>query len=99
MELGSIDRQIRHLRNLVLYGRTSEPKSNDTVQLGHALTVETESGKKEFSIVGEWEANPKENKISIKSPIGHNLMGRRVGESIEIRTPNGFISYKILSIR
>jgi transcription elongation factor GreA len=99
MELGNIDRQIRHLKNLISYGRTSEPKSNDTVQLGHTITVETEIGKKEFRIVGEWEANPEDNKISIKSPIGHNLMGRRAGEIIEIRTPNGFTNYKILSIQ
>ena len=99
MELGSIDRQIRHLKNLIHYGRTSEPKSNDIVQLGHTVIVETENGKKEFRIVGEWEANPRENKISHKSPIGHNLMGRQVGEIIEIRTPNGFINYKILSIQ
>ncbi|HUD05196.1 MAG TPA: transcription elongation factor GreA [Patescibacteria group bacterium] len=98
-ELANIDRQIRHLKNLILYGRTSEPKDNNTVQLGHTITVETGIGKKEFQIVGEWEANPKENKISIKSPIGHNLMGRKAGETIATRTPNGFINYKILSIK
>lgn len=99
MELGDVDRQIRHLRNLIRYGRTSEPKDNNTVQLGHAVAVETENGKKEFMIVGEWEANPKENKISHKSPIGHNLMGRQMGETIAIKTPGGFINYKILSIQ
>jgi transcription elongation factor GreA len=99
MELVSIDRQIRHLRNLIQYGRISEPKDSATVQLGHTVIVETENGKKELSIVGEWEANPRENKISHKSPIGHNLMSRKVGEKIMIRTPNGFINYKILSIQ
>lgn len=99
MELGSIDRQIRHLKNLVHYGRISEPKDNFAVQLGHSVTVETENGEKQFQIVGEWEASPKENKISIKSPIGHNLMGRKVGDTVGIKTPNGFINYKISSIR
>jgi transcription elongation factor GreA len=99
MELVSIDRQIRHLRNLIQYGRIFEPKDNTAVQLGHTVIVETENGKKELSIVGEWEANPRENKISHKSPIGHNLMGRKIGEKIMIKTPNGFINYKILSIQ
>lgn len=99
MELSNIDRQIRHLKNLVLYGRVFEPANNDYVQLGHVVVVETKTGKKEFTITGEWEANPKDNKISLKSPIGHNLMGRKVGEIIAIRTPNGFINYKILSIQ
>jgi transcription elongation factor GreA len=98
MELSNIDHQIRHLKNLVLYGRASEPKDNNVVQLGHRVIVETENGKKEFAIVGEWEANPKENKISIKSPIGHNLMGRKVGERIGINIPQGKTEYKIVSI-
>jgi transcription elongation factor GreA len=99
MELGDIDRQIRHLKNLFHYGRISEPKDNKTTQLGHFITVETENGEKKFQIVGEWEANPRENKISIKSPIGHNLMGRKAGEIVVIRTPNGRTNYKILSIQ
>ena len=99
MELVSIDRQIRHLKSLIQYGKISEPRDNISIQLGHTIMVEKENGNKEFRIVGEWEANPRENKISHKSPIGHNLMGRKVGETIAIRTPNGFINYKILSIQ
>jgi transcription elongation factor GreA len=98
MELGSIDRQIRHLKNLVLYGRTSEPKDKSSVQLGHTIKVVTETGEKQFRIVGEWEANPRERKISHKSPIGHNLMGRKVGDTVTIKTPNGVTNYKISSI-
>lgn len=98
MELVNIDRQTRHLKNLVLYGRAFEPKDNNTVQLGHKIIVETKNGKREFAIVGEWEADPRENKISHKSPIGHNLMGRKIGETIEINTPQGRIEYKIVNI-
>lgn len=98
MELSNIDHQIRHLKNLVLYGRPSTPTDNNYIQLGHIVTVETENGRKIFVIVGEWEAAPKENKISIKSPIGHNLMGRKVGEIVKISTPQGKIEYKIVNI-
>jgi transcription elongation factor GreA len=99
MELGDIDRQIRHLKNLVRYGRVYEPKDNSIVQLGHKVTVMVANEKKQLQIVGEWEANPKENKISIKSPIGHNLMGQKTGQVILIKTPSGFTNYKILSIQ
>jgi transcription elongation factor GreA len=99
MELVSIDRQIRHLKNLIVYGRVSEPKDKNFVQLGHLVTVKTDTGKKDFKIVGEWEANPRENKISLKSPIGHNLMGRKVGELITITTPQRKIVYEILAIQ
>ena len=97
-ELNDIDRNIRNLKYLVKNGKVSIPANNDYVQMGHNVVVETKEGKKEFFIVGEHEANPKENKISHKSPIGHNLMGRKVGEKIEIRTPSGLIIYQILSI-
>lgn len=97
-ELVDIDRQIRHLKNLVKYGKPNTPLNNDYVQMGHTVVVETENSKKEFIIVGEYEANPNENKISLKSPIGHNLMGRKIGDEIKITTPKGNILYKILAI-
>jgi len=98
MELSNIDSQIRHLKNLVLYGRVFEPVNNNIVQLGHSITVETENGKKNFQLVGEWEAAPRDGKISLKSPIGHNLMGRKVGEIVKISTPEKRIEYRIVNI-
>jgi len=62
------------------------------------VIVETETGKREFSIVGEWEANPRDGKISHKSPIGHNLMGRKMGEIVKISTPLKRIEYRIIKI-
>ena len=97
-ELNDIDRQIRHLKTLVKYGKPTVPINNDYVQLGHQVLVETLNGKRKFLIVGEYEANSNENKISLKSPIGHNLMGRRIGDQIKITTPKGNIFYKILAI-
>jgi transcription elongation factor GreA len=98
MELGDIDRQIRHLTNLIAYGKVFEPKDNIKVQLGHLVTISADKTERAFRIVGEYEADPKQNKISLKSPIGHNLMGRRVGDKIDINTPQGKNQYKILKI-
>ncbi len=97
-ELVDIDRQIRYLRNLVKTAKVLNPLNNDYVQMGHKVLTEVENELKEFLIVGEYEADPKQNKISIKSPIGHNLMGRKVGEEIKINIPKGTTSYKIKSI-
>ena len=58
--LVDIDRQIRHLKNLVKYGKPNIPANNDYIQLGHHVVVETFDGKKEYEIVGEFEANTKE---------------------------------------
>ena len=96
--LVDIDRKIRYFKNLVKYGKANIPLKNDFVQIGHKVLVETEKGLKEFLIVGEYEANPKENKISHKSPIGHNLMGRKIGDEIKINIPSGTINYKVKKI-
>jgi transcription elongation factor GreA len=94
MELGDIDRQIRHLKNLVQYGRVFEPSDNNNVEMGHKVLIKSENGNREFLIVGEYEANPSEGKISIKSPIGQLLMGKKVGEKITFNN-NVYIVTKI----
>ena len=97
-ELNDLDRNIRNLKYLIKYANITVPINNNFVQIGHKVLVETVDGEKEFLLVGEYEANPKQNKISNKSPIGHNLMGRKVGENISITTPNRQIEMKIISI-
>lgn len=97
-ELNDIDRQIRYLKNLVKYGTPITPIDNTVVQIGHKVLVQTPSREKEFFIVGEYEADPKQNKISNKSPIGYSLMGKSVGSEILINTPNGRIKYFIRQI-
>lgn len=97
-ELNDLDRKIRNLRYLIKHGKIFFPTNNDFVQLGHNVEIETLENKKTYRLVGEYEANPKEGRISLKSPIGHNLMGRKVGEEININTPSGKILYKIIKI-
>ena len=97
-ELNDLDRNIRNLKYLIKYAHITVPTNNNFVQIGHKVLVETEGEKKEFLLVGEYEVDPKQNKISNKSPIGHNLMGRKVGENISITTPNRQIEMRIISI-
>jgi transcription elongation factor GreA len=98
-ELNDIDRQVRFLKNLVKYGKPTTPINNTIIQIGHCVVVEAQNIIKTFLIVGEYEANPSENKISNKSPIGYNLMGKRVGDEIKVNIPSGNINYKIKSIK
>ena len=53
----------------------------------------------EFSIVGSTEANSLQNKISNESPVGHALIGRRVGDVVDVETQGGVIKYKVLAIQ
>lgn len=56
--------------------------------------------KKEFTykLVSEAESNLKEKKISVNSPIGDSLLGKKVGEVAEVETPGGIIKFEILDI-
>lgn len=52
----------------------------------------------EYTIVGITEADPLNNKISDESPIGKGLIGKKVGETVDVETPAGTIAFKILEI-
>ena len=52
----------------------------------------------EYSIVGSTEANPVLFKISNESPVGKGLLGKKVGDTVEIEAPQGSLSFKILKI-
>ena len=53
----------------------------------------------EFYIVGSTEANSLQNKISNESPVGHALLGKKVGDVVDVETQVGVIQYKVLEIR
>jgi transcription elongation factor GreA len=73
---------------------------HDRVSVGCKITVQEEDLPPEtFSLVGSREADPTKNKISHVSPIGRALLDKRVGEIVEIKTPGGVYSLKILEIQ
>jgi transcription elongation factor GreA len=75
------------------------PKKNGAVALGSHVKLETSNGKtKEFQVVGTVEADPLEGKISDESPIGQALLGKKVGDEVEIKTPADVTTYKVVSI-
>lgn len=74
--------------------------SGDTVKFGATVTLEDEdSGEKvKYKIVGDSEANVREGKVSISSPIARALISKSKGDSAEVTTPKGSRSYGILKI-
>jgi transcription elongation factor GreA len=74
--------------------------SGTTVKFGATLTLSDEdSGDKvKYMIVGEHEADVKNGKISVNSPIARALIGKSKGDSAEVTTPRGARSYEILKI-
>ena len=62
------------------------------------MTLEVNGKKHVYEIVGEWEADPINKKISPESPLGAAISGRKVGEMAVVDAPVGKISYKIVAI-
>jgi len=52
-----------------------------------------------FHIVGEWEADPSQKKISSKSPLGEALVGKKAGDSVEVEVPAGKVIYSIQEVK
>jgi transcription elongation factor GreA len=74
--------------------------SGDTVRFGAKVTLvdEDTEATRVYMIVGEPEANVKEGRISISSPIGRAMIGKKVGDSVEVVTPGGTHTYEVLKI-
>lgn len=75
--------------------------SNNKVGMGSTVTyaVSGKSKKQTITIVGEYEADPTEGKISQASPLGQALMGKKKGEKATVTAPAGEIEYEILEIK
>lgn len=95
-----VESRISELENILQNIREiKKPKGDSKVQLGSGVKLKSTAGKtKEFQVVGTVEADPMDGKISDESPIGKALMGKKVGESVEIVTPAETTTYKIIDI-
>ena len=72
--------------------------SKSQVGVGSKVTVAINGTTHEFTIVGEWEADPAEKKISHESPLGKALIGKAVGDRVEVSAPAGKVIYHIKEI-
>jgi len=73
-------------------------KKRDEVEVGCTVEVLRDGKATKFFIVGSNEASPAEGFISNESPLGQELVGKKVGDILKISTPGGEVEYKIKSI-
>src|SRR5579872_751240 len=102
-ELSFIDGRIDELEQIIKQAQIIEPEhtkgsKQGGVELGSKVTLNVNGKREEFMIVGEWEADPKEKKISHQSPLGKSLLGKVVGEKVEVAAPAGKIIYTIIKV-
>ncbi len=101
-ELSMVESKVHELESKIARARVinNDEIGTDTVSILNTVTLEDlNRGKKlSYTLVSVEEADFKQNKISITSPVGRALLGRKVGEVVEIQVPAGMLKYKILSI-
>lgn len=101
---GFIESRIIEIESKLADARVVEitaARTTETVVFGSTvLVIEQESqSKKQYTLVGQDEADMKFNKISIQSPVGRALIGKRVGDFVEVTTPVKQVEYEVVEIK
>ena len=101
-ELSLTETKIQQLQDRIARARIIDEDDRDTDQVSILTTVKVLDMKRkkeyEYTLVSADEADVKSNKISISSPVGKGLLGKKIGEVAEIQVPAGILQYKIISI-
>jgi transcription elongation factor GreA len=99
---GMLEAKIAILQDKIANARIlDESKINtDRVQILNRVTIRNQKNNStmKYTIVPESEANLKENKISVNTPIAKGLIGKKVGDVVEIKVPSGVIPFEIVDI-
>jgi transcription elongation factor GreA len=99
---GLLEHKIARLEDIVARSRILDESNIDTsfVRILNKVKIRNKSNNTvmEYLIVPESEANFKLGKIAVSSPIAQGLMGKKVGEVVEIKVPSGIIPFEIVSI-
>ena len=97
-----LEAKIRHLETQLANAEVIDTGTlgGDRVVFGatvHVRDADTDEDRV-FRLVGADEANPQKGRISIQSPVGRALVGKQIGDTVEVRVPRGTLTYEIVSI-
>jgi transcription elongation factor GreA len=99
---GMLELKINKLEDIVARSRILDETKIDisSVRILHKVKIRNKSNNsvKEYLLVPESEANFKLGKIGVSSPIAQGLLGKKVGDVVNIKVPSGVISFEIISI-
>lgn len=99
---GHLEAKIAQLEEIMSNARVLDESTIDTSKVSILSTVKIKNKKNgatfSYTLVSEEEADLKQNKISVQSPIGKGLLGKKPGESALIKTPAGEMEFEVLEI-
>lgn len=101
-EQGFVEGRILELERMIKNAKVihHDDVNLDFVEVGNEVRVQLQDGSEEhYTIVGSAEANPDEWRISNESPMGKALIGKRVGDEVEVQAPAGALKLRIMEIK
>ncbi len=99
-EQAQVEGRIKELEFKLEHCIVMDGNNKETVNVGSTVVINyvDDNEEEEYKIVGSMEADPFENKISNESPIGQAIIGKKVGELVDVPSPNGSYQIKIVKI-
>jgi len=99
---GMLEMKISKLEDIIARSRILDETKIDTssVRILHKVKIrnKTNNSVMEYQLVPESEANFKQGKIAVSSPIAQGLIGKKVGDVVQIKVPSGIIPFEVISI-
>jgi len=99
---GLLEAKIVHLKSMISNARLIDESrlTTDNVQIMNKVKIKNTKTKAimSYTIVSDSEANLKQNKIAVSTPIAQGLVGKKVGDVVDIKVPSGILSFEILEI-
>lgn len=97
-EQALVEHRIAYLEEMIGHAKLISTHTTGEVVVGSTVRVKIEEKLDEYMIVGKLEANPMKKKISNESPLGQALLGAKVGEEVEVTTPQFSYRCKVVEI-
>jgi transcription elongation factor GreA len=99
-DLARTNSRIKELENLLKTAEVVDNREkNDSISIGSEIIIEINGASKEYKLVGSEESDPSQGLLSYQSPFGEALLGKKIGEQVEIQTPKGKIQATIKQIQ
>jgi len=97
---GKLEERIKRIKQILESSEVVSGGGGEEIEIGSKVVVlkDGENQEKTYQIVGGEEADTEQGKISNKSPFGKALFGKKKGDTVLFRTPNGEVNYKIIDV-
>ncbi|OGM00371.1 hypothetical protein A2480_03920 [Candidatus Uhrbacteria bacterium RIFOXYC2_FULL_47_19] len=97
-EMSMVMGRIRRIEDQIARSQIVEKGDSTTIGIGSSVKLSSNSKEKSIIIVGATEAEPSRGIISNESPLGQELIGKKVGDNVTVKVPAGELTYTVIEI-